>query len=128
MQPDHDDHITPHFKWGEFASRDYPFSPEALANLPKLCIQLEVLREVMGAPIRVISGYRDPRHNEDVGGAQRSQHLHGRAADIIVKGYAPDLVAVTIERLIIEGRMRQGGLSAYSSFTHYDIRGTRARW
>jgi zinc D-Ala-D-Ala carboxypeptidase len=31
---------------------------------------------------RVTSGYRCPTHNRNVGGATRSQHLYGRAADI----------------------------------------------
>jgi hypothetical protein len=40
----------------------------------------------------------------------------------------PKQVANTIEKLISEGKMKQGGLKAYGSFTHYDCRGVRARW
>jgi len=43
---------------------------------------LDPLREKYGKPIRVNSGYRCPKHNLAVGGASRSQHLLGEAADI----------------------------------------------
>jgi uncharacterized protein YcbK (DUF882 family) len=43
---------------------------------------------------------------------------------------APAEVAAVIERLIDEGKMEQGGIGVYDEdgFTHYDCRGTRARW
>lgn len=43
---------------------------------------LDPLREAWGAPIIVTSGYRCPALNKAVGGASRSQHLYGQAADI----------------------------------------------
>lgn len=43
---------------------------------------LDPLREAYGAPIIVTSGYRSPRLNAAVGGASRSQHCLGEAADI----------------------------------------------
>ena len=43
---------------------------------------LDPLREQLGKPIYVNSGYRCPRHNLKVGGAVNSQHLKGEAADI----------------------------------------------
>ena len=52
----------------------------------------------------------------------------GQAADIRVKGMDPSEVFQKIEELIAAKRMLQGGLSAYSSFTHYDVRGFEARW
>ena len=33
-------------------------------------------------PIPIVSGYRDPRHNRRVGGATRSLHMAGAAADL----------------------------------------------
>ena len=56
--------------------------------------------------------------------------MTGKAADIRVKGMSPGEVATVIERLIDEGMMEQGGIGVYDEdgFTHYDCRGTRARW
>lgn len=43
---------------------------------------LDPLRERYGKPIVVTSGYRCPKLNKAVGGAARSQHTKGEAADI----------------------------------------------
>lgn len=43
---------------------------------------LDPVRERFGKPIRVNSGYRCPKHNREVGGVERSQHLRGEAADV----------------------------------------------
>lgn len=43
---------------------------------------LDPLREAWGAPIVVTSGYRCEKLNKAVGGAKKSQHLYGQAADI----------------------------------------------
>ena len=52
-------------------------------NLDKLVKNiLDPLREAWGSPIRVTSGYRCYTLNQLVGGAKKSQHLSGKAADI----------------------------------------------
>ena len=78
--------------------------------------------------ITINSGYRSPKHNAKIGGAKNSQHLTGKAADIAVQGFTPKQVAEVIENLISQGKMTQGGLGVYSTWIHYDIRGTKARW
>lgn len=50
-------------------------------NLEKLLSRLNFLREVWGKPMVVTSGYRDPGHNAQVGGAPRSNHMRCLAAD-----------------------------------------------
>ena len=45
---------------------------------------LEPIRQHLGLPILVTSGYRCQLLNEKVGGAKTSQHLKGEAADITV--------------------------------------------
>lgn len=58
-------------------------SPEAEANLHYLAEQvLDPLRELLGKPVRVSSGYRCPALNKAVGGASNSFHLTGCAADL----------------------------------------------
>ena len=49
---------------------------------PKLVEMLQHIRDTLGAPVIVNSGYRCPRHNKAVGGVKNSDHLRGRAADI----------------------------------------------
>lgn len=44
---------------------------------------LDPLREAWGKPIIITSGYRVPRLNEAVGGVKNSDHLYGKAADIV---------------------------------------------
>lgn len=56
---------------------------EEINNLKRLCEKvLEPLRKHLGRPIHVNSGFRCKALNEIVGGAPRSYHLKGRAADI----------------------------------------------
>ena len=121
--------ITKNFSWEEFASGDgAPFSAEAKKNIPELAKNLEVLRAEIQRPIRINSGYRSPAYNQKVGGVHDSQHVLGKAADIVVNGLTPKELAQKIETLIRSGRMKQGGLGIYDTFVHYDIRGVRARW
>jgi uncharacterized protein YcbK (DUF882 family) len=121
--------LTKNFSIGEFNSKDGSQMPAVVReNIEALAKNLQALRELFGAEISINSGYRSPAHNEAVGGASKSQHLKGTAADIVVEGITPDQVADTIEKLITEGKMKQGGLGRYNSFTHYDIRGKKARW
>ena len=121
--------LTKHFKLKEFQSHDGSSMPLSVyRNVKLLAKNLQVLRDSIGLPIKVNSGYRSPSHNSAIGGVSNSQHLLGNAADIKVIGMRPSEVLSTIQNLIDEGKMTEGGLGSYSSFTHYDIRGTKSRW
>lgn len=57
--------------------------PEAVEQMERLIADvLQPARVRLGAPIRVNSGYRSEALNRAVGGAPRSYHLYGRAADL----------------------------------------------
>ena len=61
------------------------FTPpdEVIANVKALCENvLQPMRDIIGVPLHVNSGYRCPRLNEKIGGAKNSQHMTGHAADI----------------------------------------------
>jgi len=121
--------LTENFNLKEFACKDGSSTPlEIVGNLTKLAINLQVLRDYVNKPITINSGYRSPSYNEKIGGAKSSQHLLGKAADIVIEGYAPKQVFDIIEQLQDKGLMTIGGLHAYDSFTHFDIRGHLARW
>ena len=89
--------LSPHFKLSEFTvSRtaekhgivNIP-PAEAVENLRRLCENtLEPLREKLGLPIIITSGYRTKALNEIlVHAARRSQHMVGCAADFWVSGH-----------------------------------------
>jgi len=62
-----------------------------IANLRNLCeYTLEPLRDIVKKPIHIFSGYRCPELNKGIGGAANSQHVEGKAADIIVYGMSVD--------------------------------------
>lgn len=97
-------------------------------NVKKLAENLQVLRDYLGLPININSGYRTPQYNKKIGGSALSQHLFAKAADFHVVGYSPKMLALIIEDLIQSGKMVQGGIGIYDSWVHYDIRGKKARW
>lgn len=113
---------------GDLNRGRFELSDEVRSNLFELATNLEVLRAHFNAPITVNSAYRSPEYNASIGGAKKSQHTLGKAADVVVKGVSPNEVADAIEFLIDVGLMKEGGLGYYDTFTHYDIRGTKARW
>jgi uncharacterized protein YcbK (DUF882 family) len=121
--------ITNNFSLEEFNSkcgREIPNN--VLPNIIQLAKNLQVLRDSLGKTISITSGYRSPQHNKKIGGAKDSQHVKGMAADIKVSGMTPKEVALVIEGLIEQGKMKQGGIGIYPSWVHYDVRGTKARW
>ena len=121
--------LTKDFNRSEFDCNDGSLMPkEVLLNIQKLANQLQVLRDCLGVPITVNSGYRSTSYNKKIGGTLNSQHILGKAADITAKGYTPAQVNARIEQLINSGDMLQGGLGSYNKFSHYDIRKTRVRW
>ena len=86
--------LTPHFSLLEMCesrtAKRYGIvnvaPPEAVENLKRLCEHtLEPLREALGLPVVITSGYRCQRLNEILAhSARRSQHLNGCAADFYV--------------------------------------------
>src|SRR5699024_4585273 len=121
--------ITKNFNLEEFDSKDGAKMPlEVKINVVKLACNLQRLRNYLGKPIIINSGYRSPNHNANTGGAKNSQHVLGKAADIRINGANPIEIYNAIEYLISKGEMMQGGLGIYNTFVHYDIRKKRARW
>jgi len=121
--------LTTNFSLEEFNCKDgTPVPPEFMSNVRELAANLQVLRDDIGEPIHINSGYRTPSYNKKVGGKPASKHMKAQAGDITAKNYTPKQLAARIEKLIKAGRMKQGGIGIYPGFTHYDVRGTKARW
>ena len=85
---------------------------------------LEKLRAFFDSPVTINSSARCRAHNRAVGGTKSSQHLLGRAADIVVAGVSPALVQEWVNSEYPDSM----GLGSYESFTHIDTREEMARW
>lgn len=83
---------------------------------------LDKIREHIGEPLYVSSGYRCRPHNEDIGGVSDSQHIHGRAADVYALDVSPLRIAALAEMYGADG------IGLYDDFCHIDVRGNYARW
>lgn len=79
---------------------------------------LQKLRTKLGLPIWIQSGYRCPERNKEVGGADNSQHLFGRAADISLTNMSKSSGEVAN---IAKG-IGFTGIGLYNLFLHLDVR------
>lgn len=91
---------------------------------------LDAIRERLGVPVYILSGYRCPTHNAEVGGVSNSQHVLGMAADITYDGIDVDYLANLAEECASEvlGEGIGIGRYYYQDFVHVDVRGYDARW
>jgi hypothetical protein len=76
---------------------------------------LEEYRELVAAPVAVVSGYRDKAHNTKVGGAPSSQHLYGNAVDL-----NPVVASVAVKKLACFSGL--GIQKATGLVRHVDVR------
>jgi hypothetical protein len=86
--------LSPHFELSEFIESptarkhgiDNTPPPEAVENLKRLCQgNLEPLREELGLPVVITSGFRTKALNNLLAhSSERSQHMQGQAADFYV--------------------------------------------
>lgn len=111
---------TAHFKESEFACRCCGVTkPNS-----ELMAVLQLVRVHFNKPVSVTSSYRCERHNANVGGAKSSKHLLGIAADIQVKDTDPMEVYHFLDSIFPS----HYGIGSYKTFTHIDVRSSKARW
>ena len=107
--------ITKHFKVKEFACKDgsqIVFIDRYLVSI------LEILRNQIGKPIIITSGYRTPEWNKKCDGAKYSYHMRGMAADIRVNGMSAKEIANKLNEVIPDGC----GIIVYNNWVHFDVR------
>jgi len=81
---------------------------------------LDDIREILGLPMKVNSGYRCAKHNKEVGGKEDSAHLYGKAADTeMLHGR---MVWDFVDLAKAKGIQRIG---VYKTFVHVDIDRTK---
>jgi putative chitinase len=111
--------LTEHFELSEFTKSDYALrngianiaSPNILGNLKFNALGMEKVRELLGNPINISSGYRSPILNKAIGGSETSAHCLGFATDFTCRQFGtPEEITRTIksggiqyDQLICEG-------------------------
>ena len=90
-----------------------------IANLKEVCKQADKIREALGVPIYVNSGYRCDAYNRKIGGARFSQHRKGTALDLNVN-FSQHWALKIFEIARTIGGI--GGVGIYDSFCHIDTR------
>ena len=111
---------------GEFASQD---GYDIVLVHPALLIGFQEVRDKIGVPLRVMSGYRSEKRNREIGGSPSSMHTLGMAIDVcpIVPQAQLDETLGEIERLALQIGM--GGVRWYekNNFVHMDVGHRRTR-
>jgi len=152
--------VSPHFRLEQFLCKQGGKYPQYLVLRERLVLKLEfILERTNEAGYRcdtfhIMSGYRTPFYNEQIGNVRYSRHLWGGAADIFVDcdpedGMMDDLngdgkidyrdAAVVYDIIdslygkswyerFVGGLGRYPMTASHGPFVHVDVRGFRARW
>ena len=126
--------LTPHFKLSEMLAsrkaREHGISniptEEAVANLRRLCENtLEPLREALGVPVHVTSGFRTKELNDLLAhSSTTSQHMRGEAADFYVGPSTSsgtkrrELLIKAFHQILVDPNISFDQLILYPSFIH----------
>lgn len=124
LRADGEKYLSRNFKVKEFRCKD---GSDKILIDTELVALLQNIRDFFGKSVTITSGYRNATYNKKIGGAAKSQHINGTAADIKVQGVDPLMVARYAEIVMPD----KGGIGYYyadSNFTHVDVRTSKARW
>lgn len=115
-----------HFKYHELCCRGRDCCEHSNYVTQDLLDLLERIRTAASnRPVHVDCAYRCRTHNAMIGGAERSQHIYGRAADIKIPGLEPEEIEEIARRCGAVGIGRNDILK----FVHVDMRlGQPAQW
>ena len=100
---------------------------QALDNMLLLIVNcLQPLREYIGKPMNISSGYRSPRLNAHplIKGKSTSQHITGEAADFTIKGMTPKQI---IEKVKASGVEYDQLINEYNCWVHISYRKSNNR-
>lgn len=82
-------------------------------RLTYLASQLDLIRDSIGVPLIVLSGFRCVTLNTKIGGAKRSWHIEGQAADLIAPKFGTPLELATHIK-----KLRDGGVLRAHEIIH----------
>lgn len=118
--------ISKNFQYKEFDCQGKGCCSTTIID-EKLVEYVQRIRDHFGKPVTITSPYRCEVHNRRVGGATKSYHMQGKAADIVVQGVSSREVAKYAESIGILG-IGLYETSADGYFTHIDTRTTKSFW
>ena len=116
--------MTPHFTLAELTVTDHRTldntpDPVALANLQRLAVFLELVKDRLGGrAVMVNSAYRSKAVNDACGSRDTSQHRLGCAADIRVPGMTPNDV---VRAVMASGLAYDQIIREFDSWTHLSV-------
>ena len=120
IDTDANEKVGQHFKVKEFACKDgsqVVFIDSYLVSI------LDILRNHVGKPVIINSGYRTPTRNKAVGGAKYSYHMRGMAADIRINGMTAKEIAKELNKIV----PYECGIIVYNTWVHIDTRTKKYR-
>tara|TARA_R110002072_G_scaffold27789_8_gene90106 strand:- start:278 stop:1147 length:870 start_codon:yes stop_codon:yes gene_type:complete len=151
--------VSPHFRLGQFLCKQETDGPQYLVLSERLLVKLERILEAANDRgwrtdgFTVMSGYRTPAYNADLGNGENSRHIYGGAADIYIDVDGDEVMDDLngdgqldrrdaaalfdlIESLADQPHFADlaGGLGEYAPnawhgpFVHVDERGWNAQW
>lgn len=101
--------------------------PAELANLRGvLAPGMERVRNLLGSPVQITSGYRGPAVNAAVGGSRASQHCLGLAADFIAPGFGTPR-SVARHLMLHQPELRYDQLIFEGTWVHISFTAERPR-
>lgn len=102
-----------------FRAREFQAGGCNIVIVSKVLLKiLDDLRDKIGEPIYINSGYRTPEHNKAVGGSTLSYHMYGMAADIRADKHTPK----QLYNILDEWMEGWGGLEEHETYLHVDVR------
>lgn len=103
-------------------------SAESIQSMSLLADRvLEPVREYIGEPIKISSGYRSPELNKKVGGSKTSQHCLGEAADIVCPNKNSEVFHFIKNNLEFDQLIWEFGDEQEPDWVHVSYRGNRMR-
>lgn len=117
--------LSQDFHLDEFDCHDGTPVPYELQPVLQILVEgvLQPIRERVGVPVFVISGYRTPDYNRRIGGAALSTHVSAAGADIRTTVDAVKLLHHTIKTMWEKDHIPAlGGLGLYRTWVHVDTR------
>lgn len=112
------------WRWKNFSPREIACKGTGQLLVDETALdKLQELREKLGIPLIITSGYRSPEHNKAVGGVPNSAHMKGIAFDIRMDNQDPDVFEIAAREVGFRGF----GYYPKQGFMHIDL-GRERTW